>query len=134
VNSEDLAETYHRYLDCLNQRRWDDLGEFVSPDVVHNGRAFGLAGYRAMLEEDVATIPDLRFDADIVVTDRDVVASRLVFRCTPERTFLGFEPTGARITFSEHVFYRFHDGVITDVRSLIDYAAVAAQFDPRGRG
>lgn len=122
------AEVYLRYLQCLNDRRWTDLGEFVSADVVHNGRPFGLAGYRAMLEGDVAAIPDLQFSAELVVTDHEFVASRLIFTCTPGRTFLGLEPTGARITFSEHVFYRFHKSVIAEVWSLIDRSAIVDQM------
>ncbi len=125
---EMLTAVYHRYLECLNERRWDDLGEFVADDVTHNDRPLGLSGYRAMLEDDVRTIPDLRFVADRVVAEGDVVACRLLFRCRPERTFLGFEPTGETITFAEHAFYEFRDGRIVAVSSLLDVRAVAAQM------
>jgi predicted ester cyclase len=125
---ETLTAVYHRYLECLNERRWDDLGEFVADDVTHNDRPLGLSGYRAMLEDDVRTIPDLRFMPDRVVAEGDAVACRLLFRCTPERPFLGFEPTGAPITFAEHAFYTFRDRRIVEVSSLLDTRAVAAQL------
>ena len=57
-----LAEIYRNYIACLNRQDWAQLGEFVAADARHNGRPFGLAGYRAMLEQDFRTIPDLRFD------------------------------------------------------------------------
>ena len=63
-----------------------------------------------------------------LVADGDVVACRLLFRCRPERTFLGFEPTGETITFAEHAFYEFRDGRIVAVSSLLDVRAVAAQM------
>jgi steroid delta-isomerase-like uncharacterized protein len=125
---EPLTAVYHRYLECLNERRWDDLGEFVADDVTHNDRPLGLSGYRAMLEDDVRTIPDLRFVPDRVIADGNAVACRLVFQCTPERPFLGFEPTGASITFAEHAFYGFRDRRIVEVSSLLDTNAVAAQL------
>ena len=125
-----LAAVYGRYLACLNERRWDGLGEFVDDDVVHNDRPLGLSGYREMLEEDVRTIPDLRFVADRVVAEGDVVACRLVFRCTPQRPFLGNAPTGSSITFAEHAFYTFRDRRIVAVASLLDTRAVAAQMAP----
>ena len=126
--TEHLTTTYHRYLHCLNERRWDDLSEFVAEDVYYNEKPIGLAGYRAMLEADTRAIPDLQFTTDLIVTQADTVACRLVFRCTPQRPFLGFEPTGALISFSEHVFYRFRDARIARVWSLIDTQAIAAQI------
>ncbi|MFC7673637.1 ester cyclase [Mycolicibacterium sp. GCM10028919] len=128
MTREALTDVYRRYLDCLNARRWDDLGEFVAEEVSHNDRPLGLSGYRAMLEGDVRTIPDLRFVPDRVVVEGDAVACRLVFRCTPQRPFLGFEPTGAPITFVEHAFYTFRDHRIVEVSSLLDTRAVAAQL------
>jgi predicted ester cyclase len=128
MTREALTDVYRRYLDCLNARRWDDLGEFVAEEVSHNDRPLGLSGYRAMLEGDVRTIPDLRFVPDRVVVESDALACRLVFRCTPQRPFLGFEPTGAPITFAEHAFYTFRDHRIVEVSSLLDTRAVAAQL------
>lgn len=47
-----LADIYRDYIACLNGQDWENLGHFVHQAVSHNGRAFGLAGYRAMLEQD----------------------------------------------------------------------------------
>ena len=125
---QQLSAVYREYLACLNTRRWDDLGRFVADDVRYNGEAVGLAGYRAMLEADVDNIPDLQFVPDILLADRDVVSCRLVFHCTPRRRVFGVEPTGAQVSFAEHVFYRMVDAKIADVRSLIDTQAVRDQL------
>ena len=124
-----VAQIYRRYLDCLNERRWDALGEFVSDDAIHNGRPLGLSGYREMLEADIAATPDLQYVTELVVVRDDLVASRLKFECTPRRRFLGFEPTGTPISFAEHVFYRFRDTKIAEVWSVIDTRAIAAQLE-----
>ena len=100
---------------------------FVCADVIHNGKSLGLSGYREMLEADVAAIPDLRFDADLIVVQDDLLAGRLLFQCTPQREFLGFQPSGAQVSFTEHVFYRFRDAKIAQVWSAIDTRTVAAQ-------
>lgn len=128
MSTQTLAGVYRRYLECLNERRWDALREFVSDDVVHNGRPLGLRGYREMLEADIAAVPDLEYITELVVVQDDLVASRLMFRCTPQRSFLGFEPTGTPISFAEHVFYRFRGTKIAEVWSLIDTEAIAAQL------
>ena len=123
----DLLAVYRDYLACLNDRRWDDLGRFVADEVRYNGEQLGLGGYRAMLEADTRAIPDLRFVPELLVADGEVVSCRLVFRCTPLRAFLGFEPTGERISFAEHVFYGFDDRRIAEVWSLIDKETIREQ-------
>jgi predicted ester cyclase len=126
--SADLTGIYRAYIDCLNRRAWDELGRFVHDDVVHNGRALGLAGYRGMLEEDVRRIPDLRFAVEVLVCDAATAAARLLFDCTPSGEFLGLAVDGRRIRFAEHVFYRFEGGRIETVWSILDRAAIELQL------
>lgn len=128
MSASELLAVYGRYLQCLNERRWDDLGLFVADDVVHNGARLGLRGYRAMLESDTHAIPDLQFTPEILMADDHVVSCRLFFRCVPQEAFLGLEATGARVSFAEHVFYRFEDERIVEVWSLIDKDAVREQM------
>ncbi len=104
-----LAEQYRAYIACLNERRWQDLGNFVDDGVHYNGERISLAGYRAMLENDVRIIPDLRFNIDLLVVEAPQIAARLLFNCSPQGRFLGLEARGQRIKFSENVFYTFAD-------------------------
>jgi predicted ester cyclase len=124
----ELGTLYRNYLACLNRRDWASLGEFVAESVTHNERAFGLAGYRAMLEQDVADIPDLQFNVDMLVVEPPVVAARLRFDCTPAGVFLGLRVNGKRIVFTENVFYLFRDGKISQVWSVLDKTAIEAQL------
>jgi predicted ester cyclase len=124
----DLAPLYRAYIDCLNRRDWARLGDFVDDRARHNGREFGLAGYRSMLEQDVREIPDLRFVIGLLACDPPLVAARLDFTCTPRGRFLGLDVDGRTVSFSENVFYRFRGGRIVEVWSVIDRAAIAAQL------
>lgn len=124
----DIAGAYRRYLACLNAQDWTSLGTFVHDDVVHNGRQLGLAGYRAMLEKDFDDIPDLRFDAVLLIADPPSIASRLLFNCSPKGQFLGLPVNGKRVVFAENVFYRFSHGKIAEVWSIIDKTAIEAQL------
>jgi predicted ester cyclase len=84
--------------------------------------------YQDLIAGDISAIPDLIFDAQIIVATDDHVACRLVFNCTPQQQFLGFSPNGQRLRFAEHVFYHFRDGRIAAVWSLIDRPAIEAQL------
>jgi predicted ester cyclase len=124
----DLESRYRAYLAALDERRLDDLVHYVHDELTYNGELMTRAQYQALIAADIAATPDLTYDAHIVVACGDQVACRIVFDCTPQREFLGFTPNGARLTFAEHVFYRFVDGRIAAVSSLIDRAAIAAQL------
>jgi predicted ester cyclase len=110
-----LTELYRAYIDCLNRKDWAALGNYVAEDAEHNGRPFGLAGYRAMLEQDFRDIPDLRFRIGLLVCDPPHVAAKLDFDCTPVGQFLGLPVNGRRIVFTENVFYEFAEGRIRSV-------------------
>ena len=129
----DLEARYRAYLDVLNERRLDDLEHFVRDELTYNGEPLTRKQYQDLIAADIAAIPDLVYDAHLVVASGDQVACRLVFDCTPRQEFLGFTPDGRRLVFAEHVFYRFRDGRIAAVSSLIDRAAIAAQLrgDPK---
>ena len=66
ANTKDF---YLAYIACLNAQDWSRLGDFVEADVRHNNRQLGVAGYRAMLENDFSSIPDLRFEVELLVAD-----------------------------------------------------------------
>jgi predicted ester cyclase len=126
-----LPDIYRSYIACLNAQDWPRLGQFVHDEVRRNGKPFGLANYRAMLERDFEEIRDLRFDVRLLVTEPPNVASQLVFDCGPKGAFLGLRVNGRRVSFAENVFYEFRNGKIAEVWSVIDKAAIEAQLEDR---
>lgn len=95
------------YLRCLYDQVWPNLERFVTPDVLHNGRAFGLTGYYQILEADFRAIPDLHFQAEKLAVTPHLLASRQIFDCTPVGELFGLQVNGQRLRFHENVFYRF---------------------------
>ncbi|AMM16622.1 MAG: ester cyclase [Pseudomonadota bacterium] len=132
MEKTDLADIYRAYIACLNKQDWPQLGLFVHEDASHNGKRFGLAGYRGMLERDFDEIPDLHFNIQLLVADPPFIASRLAFACTPKGTFLGLPVNGRTVSFAENVFYQFREGKIAEVWSVIDKAAIEAQLHGAG--
>lgn len=135
----DLESRYRAYLTVLNERRLDDLVEHVHDELTYNGEPLTRRQYQDLIAADLAAAPDLFYDGQLVVAAADPagnavggqVACRLVFDCAPRGEFLGFRPDGARLRFAEHVFYRYEQGRIAAVRSMIDRAAVAEQLSGR---
>ena len=127
-------ERYQEYVAVLNERRLDDLPEYVAPELTYNDEPLTCAEYQDLLRGDVRAVPDLFYDVHDLVVEEQRVAARIVFRCTPERVFLGLAPTGRRIEFAEHVFYDLRDGQIVQVRSLIDRDRVRQQLEQPSPG
>jgi predicted ester cyclase len=132
MTKSELSNVYRDYIACLNRQDWPSLGRFVHEDVKHNGEQLGVSGYRRMLERDLAEIPDLSFNVELLVSDPPYIASRLRFNCTPKERFLGLGVYGRRVSFAENVFYEFRDEKIVQVWSVIDKAAIEAQLPPPG--
>jgi predicted ester cyclase len=119
---------YRRYISCLNNRRLDELDEFLHEELTYNGEPETRADYRARIAGDVAAIPDLYFDVHLIVVGGDQIACRLFYNCTPQSEWLGLQPNGKSISFAEQVFYKFRDGKIYEVWSLLDVASIAEQL------
>ncbi len=119
---------YRRYISYLNDRRLDELDEFLHEELTYNGEPETRADYRERIAGDVAAIPDLYFDVHLIVVCGDQIACRLFYNCTPQSEWLGLQPNGESISFAEHVFYKFRDGKIYEVWSLLDVASIAEQL------
>ena len=124
----ELSEIYRGYIDCLNRQNWANLGDFVHEEAEHNGKQVGLSGYRQMLERDFREIPDLRFNIGLLIAEPPHIAAKLEFDCTPKGEFFGLPINGKRVQFDENVFYRFEDGRVRQVWSVIDRKSVEDQL------
>ncbi len=78
----DLAARYQRYLACCNERRFDQLDEFVSEQVSGSAPVDGLASYVDGVRDVCTGFPDYRWDLQELVIERDTVAARLIGRGT----------------------------------------------------
>jgi len=123
-----LKDVYRTYIALLNKRDWKRLGQFIDESVVHNGQSLGLSGYRQMLEQAFENIPDLRFNIDVLIEEPSYIAARLRFDCSPKGIFLGLPVNGRRVSFAEHLFYRFRGRKIVQIWSITDKAAIEAQM------
>ncbi|MEQ3550485.1 ester cyclase [Pseudonocardia nematodicida] len=127
MDRNDVVARYRGYLACLNEKRFDDLAGFVHDPVVHNDRRLTVAEFRDLLRRDAAEIPDLHYAIETLLVDGDRVACRIRFDCTPTG-FRGLPAAEKPISFVEHVFYRYADGRIAQIWSLIDMDAIRDQL------
>jgi predicted ester cyclase len=87
-----LLVFYRRYLKRCNERRFDELGEFVADDV--NGPTEGLIRYVAGLRAVVEAFPDYQWELQRLLVDGQWLAARLYGTGTNTGTFRGIAATG----------------------------------------
>jgi len=129
--SEQLEDIYRDYIAALNGRRVEDLDRFVHDRLTYNGEEWTRDKYKALLADDLRKVPDLHYEIQLMVVQSNHVSGRLWFDCTPRQVFLGIDAVGRRVSFAEHVFYRFRANRIENVWSLIDTDGIRRQLPAR---
>jgi predicted ester cyclase len=115
MSDDTLAAFYRPYIACCNEHRFDDLAEFVAPDVVINGDQRGLDAYTEGLRAVVAAFPDYHWNLQHLLTDPPWICARLDDTGTHRHDFLGVAATGRTVETQEFAFYRIDAGRIAEV-------------------
>ena len=69
---------YRRYLERCNEHRFDELGDFVDPEVEVNGAPAGLDQYAAGLRSVIEAFPDYHWDLQHLLVDGDWLSAHLI--------------------------------------------------------
>jgi len=115
MTRDELTGFYDRYNACCNAHRFEDLAEFVAPDVVINGAEHGLDTYAENLRGVVRGFPDFHWEVRHVLVDPPWIAVRLQDTGTHAATFLDVPATGRTVATEEFAFYRIVAGLIAEV-------------------
>jgi predicted ester cyclase len=128
MTNDELAAFYRRYNACCNEHRFDDLSEFVAPDVVINGTDRGLAAYADGLRAVVRSFPDYRWELRHLVVDAPWIAVHIADTGTHRGGFLGVEATGRCVSTPEFAFYRVEAGRIAEVWGMAFHVLLLDQL------
>src|SRR3954451_16221361 len=110
-----LAAFYRRYNACCNAHRFDDLAEFVAPDVVINGTDRGLDVYAENLRVVARASPDFHWELRHLLVDPPWIAAHLADTGTHRGAFFGVPATGRSVGTRELALYRVDAGRIAEV-------------------
>ncbi|KAI1102005.1 SnoaL-domain-containing protein [Jackrogersella minutella] len=131
LSASELEERYRTYIGCINAQTMEtDLRNFCNPQVVHNTKTLTIDEYRFLIQEARTAIPDITFGLHTVIADAKTqrVAARIEFTGTPVGTLAGAKPNGRGVRFCEHVTYRFEEGKIARVWSIVDWESYRRQL------
>lgn len=123
----DIREFYGRYVDAINEHRWDQIGEFMADEIVAHGvtvtREQGVAAFASITD----AMPDYQVELKHLTISGDTIGSHAITRGTPLKEWLGVAPTGRAIEIDEVTVYRIRDGRFIQMSNVWDVDALAAQ-------
>jgi steroid delta-isomerase-like uncharacterized protein len=127
------AEIARRWTEeALDTHQLDVLDEFVAEDIMHHAGLYRDEVGREALKGDlaalIASFPDIRFSADVVVATDTHAAVRWTGRGTNDGEFQGQAPTGKSVEFSGINVYRIACGQIVEGWSEPDSLGLLQQL------
>ncbi|MGW4944481.1 ester cyclase [Actinoplanes sp. NPDC004185] len=128
MSATDLRNVYRDYLEAVNARELHRMAEFAHDTIVFNGESVSRDEYVAALQEAMDSVQNLVYHLEDLIIEDGRVAARLTDTGTPVKEWLGLQPTGRDITFTEYAFYHFRDGRFERMWYLLDAQSIKKQL------
>lgn len=129
----DHATTMRRVYELINAGDIDGFGDLMAADVVEHEELPGLEptkeGIKEFFRAYIAAFPDLRMDAQDVLTCGDKVVARVQATGTNQGDFMGMAATGKRIDVQLIDIMRFSDdGLVREHWGVMDSLTMMQQL------
>ena len=129
------ATVVFRWLTAGDARDLDVFDDLLHPDAVIHAPA-GLstasaAEEKAVWQDALTAIPDLRHTVQEVVVDSNVEMARVVVTGTMAGSFGGVEGTGRSFRIDQAVIAHLRDGKVAEAWEIADIASLIVQVSDR---
>jgi predicted ester cyclase len=119
---------YLRYVAALNAHEFDGMDEFIAEQVMLGGEPGTRDAVVEVLRGIADAVPDIHWEVEEMLFDRDGIAVRLTNTGTPAKEWLGVKPSGASFTIVEYAIYKVRDGRFIHMTNLHDSAELRRQL------
>lgn len=121
MSGDDSKDVVRRLLEEVwNGRNVDAIDSFYHPGVAEEIREH----HRQFL----TAFPDMHTTVEELIAEGDLVAARLVIEGTHRGPFAGLAPTGRRVLFVSHRFYRLREGKVVETLGMQDRLGLQQQL------
>ncbi|RAO33982.1 hypothetical protein PSN13_02849 [Micromonospora saelicesensis] len=124
----DMRYWYLRYVATLDAHELDRMDDFIADEVMLNGEPGTRDDVLADMRSIISAVPDMHWEVQELLFDRDRIAARVVNTGTPVKEWLGVAPTGKSFEIVEYAIYKVRDGRFVQMTNLHDSADVRRQL------
>ncbi|HJX43780.1 MAG TPA: ester cyclase [Geodermatophilus sp.] len=128
MSAEENEALFQRFVATVNAHDPRAFDEFVAADYVEHSpdSPSGPAGLAAFLSMLLAGFPDVQATGTDVVAEEDKVAGTVRITGTHRGSFLGYPPTGRRVTITSVDLFRTRDGMLAEHWEVVDRRGIEA--------
>jgi steroid delta-isomerase-like uncharacterized protein len=109
------------------------LDEVLAENYVHHPTAgvdlLGREALRRSMASHEKAFPEGKVEIHSMVSEDDIVATRLTFHLTHRGEFWGIAPTGNPLRMKEMMFHRIENSVIAEGWNMADRLGIARQLE-----
>jgi steroid delta-isomerase-like uncharacterized protein len=123
----------HLYKEVWNERKLDLIDYLISqshalmsPDIA--GPTVGPAAYKKEISAFFAAFPDLRFNVEDTICEKDKIVASWTLTGTHTGEFLGIAPTNKKVSLSGITIHQVVDGRILDSQAIWDAISLFQQL------
>jgi len=133
AHKEVFGRLYHS---VWNERRLEFIEKVIAPthalgDPTVSGGGVGPAAYRRQVERFVTGLPDLKFNIDDTISEKDKLVVAWTITGTHKGDFLGVPPTNKKVSFSGITINQIANGKIIESTVIWDGLGLLEQFGVR---
>jgi len=128
MSGSELRDWYMRYTEALNAHEFDRMDEFINDQVLLGDQPGTRDDVVAVLKGIVDAVPDIRWEVEELLFDRDGIAVRAINTGTPVKEWLGVPASGASFKIVEYAIYKVRDGRFVQMTNLHDSAEMLRQL------
>ena len=132
MSEENKALVRGIYQETMNEKNIAAMDKYVAANVIdHNpdpGQGPGLEGAKKSFSEMFTAFPDMAGTVDLMISEGDLVVTRITMRGTHTGDFAGMPATGKKFSISGIDTLRIANGKIVERWGNFDYLGMMQQL------
>ena len=120
MSLEENKAIVRRFIEAYNKRNLDAFDDLLAPDYVDHTSQVGIEGLKQLMNMAFKAFPDLHETIEDIIAEGDKVWVRITFTGTNTGEWLGFPPTGKKVTSKNVDTYRIVNGKLAEYWNVTD--------------
>ena len=120
MSLEENKAIVRRFVEAYNKQNLDLFDDLLAPDYVDHTSKVGIEGLKQLMNMAFKAFPDLHETIEDIIAEGDKVWVRITFTGTNTGEWLGFAPTGKKVTSKNVDTYRIVNGKLAEYWNVTD--------------